>query len=163
MTAPTFAARQQLARYIDEINRLSGNRPAPAAFMDLPSPGASNHRLSVNSLEVESIRQVAAYHRWRAAPANGRVALCVHKVHDYNEAAKKAGVTVSYNKSSSQWEFADRSRAEVAYRHRLVPAHNNPVGSPSHCGVEYLRIMKANDAAKFARRLTKARFHIIST
>lgn len=163
MIVPTFAERQELARYIDEINRLKGNRPAAAAFIDLPSADASTHHLSVNSLEVESIDQIAAYHRWRTQPADGKAALCVHKVHVYSEAARKAGVQLNYNKSLSRWEFLGRSKtAEEAYKHRPVAIKDNPFGSPSHCGVEFARVMDANAAAKFARRLVKGKFHVVS-
>lgn len=163
MTAPKFAARAQLVRYIPEIDRLSGNRPAVAAFLPAPpSASAADDYLSVNSLEVESLKDIATYHRWRQGNV-GKAALCVHKVHDYNDAGKKSGVQISYDHPLSRWRFRGSSPAlEDAYRYRPVLKYDNPYGSPSHCGVEFTRALRDHAAAKFARRLSaKGRFHLL--
>jgi len=158
--SPTFSARAQLVRYVDDANRLRGNRPAVATFLpDPPSSNPDSDHLSVNSLEIESMKQIAEYHRSRQGD-NGQVALCVHKVFDYNEAGKKCGVRVFYDHEDSRWLFVGRRGAhEEAYRHRPVKAHDNPLGSPSHCGVEFVRALNDHTAAQFARRLAKRRFH----
>ena len=66
MKVPTFSAKSKLVRYVNEINRLSGNRPAVATFLpDPPSANPANDHLSVNSLEVETMKEIAAYHRWK--------------------------------------------------------------------------------------------------
>jgi hypothetical protein len=159
---PTFHAKAKLARYVDQIHRLTGNRPAAATFLpDPPSDNPADDHLSVNSLEVESMKEIAAYHRWKWQNNEGQVALCVHKVHEYSDAAKKCGINVSYDKSTANWKFsAEGMRApEQAYRHRPVRAHNNPFGSPSHSGVEFTRALKKHKAAQFARRLSGSKFH----
>lgn len=159
---PTFSAKSKLVRYVDELHRLSGNRPAAATFLpDPPSANPSNDHMSVNSLEVETMNQIAAYHRWNWQNNMGEVGLCVHKVHEYSDAGKKCGIAVSYNKSSAKWMFsADRAKLEEAYRHRPVKiGDKNPLGSPSHSGVEFARALKQHKAGQFARRLSAGKFH----
>ena len=159
---PKFSARSQLIRYIGEDMRLGKNRPAVAAFLpDEPSEKPEEDHLSVNSLEIETMAQIAAYHRWRAQGDRGKVALCIHKVLDYTDAGKKAGIPVTYNQETASWEFREGRKVSAAYKHRPVRAvHNHPRPSPSHCGVEFARLLSDNDAAKFARRLTKRRYHL---
>jgi hypothetical protein len=161
---PTFSAKSQLARYIDEVNRLSGNRPAVAAFLDPPSSDPSNDHLSVNSLELEPIKRIAAYHCWKWQGDRGQVALCVHQVIEYTDAGRKCGINIIYDKHSSKWQFlpASGSKTQEAYKHRPVMAYNNPFGSPSHCGVEFKRALKEHTAAQFARRLSGKRFHLVA-
>jgi hypothetical protein len=120
---PTFAARSALVRYVDEVNRLSGNRPAVATFLpDPPSANPANDHLSVNSLEVETMKKIAGYHRWKWQGGAGKVALCVHKVHEYNEAGKKCGIPIMYDWQSSKWQFwSSAGKQEDAYKHRPVP------------------------------------------
>jgi hypothetical protein len=159
---PTFSAKSELVRYVDEVNRLGGSRPAVAAFLpDPPSANPDSDHLSVNSLEVESLAEIGAYHRWRAQSDAGRVALCVHKVHDYIDAGKKCDVTITYDRQLSKFQFLSAAKLQDAFKHRPVAAHNNPVGSPSHSGVEFARVLKEHRAAQFARRLSGKRFHLI--
>jgi hypothetical protein len=162
--APTFSAKSKLVRYVNEINRLSGNRPAVATFLpDPPSANPGNDHLSVNSLEVETMTEIAAYHRWKWQNNMGDVALCVHKVHEYSDAGKKSGIQVTYDKPSAKWMFAaDGAKPEEAYRHRPVHIHNNPLGSPSHSGVEFARALRQHKAAQFARRLSGSKFHRVT-
>jgi hypothetical protein len=83
-------------------------------------------------------------------------------VNDYNDAGKKFGVDVTYDHQDSNWQFRGRHGAlEEAYRHRPVLPHNNPVGSPSHCGVEFVRALSEHTASQFARRLARRRFHLL--
>jgi hypothetical protein len=163
VSEPTFFAKSRLARYVDEVNRLSGNRPAVAAFLDPPSNDLSSDHLSVNSLEVESVKKIAAYHRWKWQSDRGHVALCLHQVVEYTDAGRKCGINIIYDKHSSKWRFLSTtgSKMEEAYKHRPVMAYNNPFGSPSHCGVEFKRVLKEHTAAQFARRLSGKRFHLV--
>jgi len=161
---PSFSQKSELIRYVDEANRLSNNRPAVATFLpDPPSAEPWNDHLSVNSLEVEDLKQIAAYHRWKWQDDNGAVALCIHKVHDYTDAGRKAGVDISYDKANAIWQFLDSTQKRgEAYKHRPVKAHGSPPhGSPSHCGVEFSREIKEHEAAKFARRLCRNKFHLV--
>ncbi|KAB7741520.1 hypothetical protein F2P47_03685 [Parvibaculum sedimenti] len=162
MNTPTFSGKKQLVRYIDKVHRLKNRRPAVAAFLpDPPSADPSNDHLSVNSLEIEKIDEIATYHRWKWQNEEGQVALAVHKVHQYSDAAKKSGVELSYDKHQAIWFFSgSKKEPEMAYRHRPVKAHNNPYASPSHCGVEFSRVLKEHRASQFARRMTTQKFHL---
>jgi hypothetical protein len=166
VNVPRFSAKARLVRYIDEINRLSGNRTSPAAFIDPPSGELDDH-LSVNSLEAETLQQIARYHRWRAQGDRGKVALSEHKVHEYSDAAAKAEVTIYYDRHVSNWQFSMQGTAsEDAYRHRSVKPHNSAgsserMGSPSHCGVEFKRAFSLHAAARFARRMGGKKFHLV--
>jgi hypothetical protein len=161
---PTFGSRTQLVRYVDPLNRQPGNRPAFAAFLpDEVAPGEeeSNH-LSVNSLELESLHAIAAYHRWRAQEDQGPVALTIHKVVDYNDAANKSNARIAYNHTDKRWEFAERrDKVSPAYRYRPVRRDDYTAGSPSRCGVEYVRVFDEYAATRFARRLSEGRFQVV--
>lgn len=162
MKVPTFSSKSELVRYVDEVNRLSGNRPAVATFLpDPPSVMPDNDHLSVNSLEVESLAEICAYHRWRGQRDAGKVALCVHKVHDYIDAGRKCDLTIAYDMQLSKFQFSFVGKRQDAFKHRPVAIHNNPVGSPSHSGVEFVRVLKEHKAAQFARRLSGKRFHLL--
>jgi len=163
---PKFSGKSELARYIGIEDRLSGNRPAVAAFLPDGHTAETtdpDEHLSVNSLEVESLSVIAAYHRWRAQEGAGDVALSVHKVHIYSETGKKAEVQVDYSRQALRWEFlAKNGSKEIAYRHRPVRRHSNPLGSPSHCGVEFVRAFSEYAATQFARRMSaKGKFHVL--
>jgi hypothetical protein len=164
--SPKFGARSQLARYIDEDHRLSGNRAAVAAF--LPDPfekidSPDENHFSVNSLEIETISEITAYHRWKWQKDSGKVAICIHKVLAYNDVAKKCGVQIGYDRQTLRWMFLSKNaKFEQAYRHRPVPRHNNPLASPSHCGVEFVRAFNEHTQVQFARRMSnKGRFHLL--
>jgi hypothetical protein len=157
--APTFKASSELARYVSPANRFSGKRIAYAAFLpDPPSENPSNDHLSVNSLELESMSAIAAYYRSRLQYGSGPVAIAACKVFKFNEAGKKCGVAISYDKPSSRWKFGSKSNPQDAYRHRAV--ETPPPKSPSHCGVEFTRALKAHKYEQFARLMSKARFHL---
>jgi len=162
LKSPTFAGKERLARYVSYVNRQAGNRPAVATFLpDPPSETPDKDHLSVNSLEIETLRDVGNFHRAIWQDNRGEVAICEHQVLEYNDAAKKAGIAVNYDRESSKWKFASSlTSVEDAYRHR--PVHRDePPGSPSHCGVEFVRALKEHKAAQFARRLTGQRFHLL--
>jgi hypothetical protein len=158
-TAPAFAERSELCRYIDELQRLSGNRPAPAAFM--LNPGEDY--LSVNLLGVETIRQIAAYYRVVLQRGGTSVAISKHKLAAYNAAAKKAGLLLAFDAKAGVWNFtgADGQPAE-AYKLRVVAARQSRPGSPSHAGVEYLKLLDDLNAKKFARRMVRSKFHMVT-
>jgi hypothetical protein len=161
---PTFSAKSGLVRYVNDIHRLKNNRPAVASFLpDLPSANPADDHLSVNSLEAETIKEIAAYYRWKWQNGLGRVALCVHKVYEYSEAGKKGGVSITYSRGLSIWQFLSLAgKQEAAYKHRPVRRHDNPFGSPSHSGVEFVRALSEHGAACFARRLSGKKFHLLT-
>jgi DNA-binding protein Fis len=159
---PKFSERKELVRYVSELNRHRDGRPAAAAF--LPDPPSGNPKadyLSVNSLEVESLKEVAAYHRAKWQGNRGKVALSSHKVSHYTDAGRKCGIQIQYDRDSSTWQFSNGRYFEVAYKHHPVLGSDR-LNSISHCGVEFTRALKdQNAAAKFARRMTGSRFHLL--
>lgn len=151
---PKFSARSELARYVEEANRLNGNRTAVAAFID-PDP-----YLSVNSLEVESIERIAEYYQDRFQNGIGDVAVCALKVSKYSDAGKKAGVSVFYDSDDSCWYFSDKNtRQTAAYMPRPLRSSRD-LRSESHCGVEFVRVLGEHERTKFARRLGGVRYHL---
>jgi hypothetical protein len=150
---PTFSERSVLVRYIDEDQRFKTGRPAPAAFM--ANPGEKY--LSVNSLEVESLQDIAAYYRVRFTPS--AVAVTQHKVTSYNDAARKGSVALT--RVGGMWHFTDGAgTAQLAYEQHPVPARGGFPASPSHSGFECVRVMNELNARKAARHLAKGKFHI---
>ena len=141
---PTFASNSELARWVDEVNLGRGGRVSSAAF--LPSIGETY--LSVNSVELESIQKIATYYKDHFQGGAGKVAVSCLKVMDYNEAAKGAGVNLSFDKTGRKWIFTHGGVSEEAYRHR--PTYRL---SDSHCGVETIRGMSGDAPNRFARRL----------
>lgn len=143
ITQPTFASNSELARRVDEVNLGRGGRVSSAAF--LPSVGETY--LSVNSVESESIQKIAEFYRNHFQGGVGRVTVSCLKVSDYNAAAKRAGVSLGYDKAARRWVFIHDGGPVEAYRHR--PNHL----STSHCGVETVRGMSGDSPNRFARRL----------
>jgi hypothetical protein len=159
VTAPLFSLHRELARHVTPENRLRGNRAAVVTFLRDPREDPRTEYLSVNSLEVESPRQIAKYYQQLFQQGTGEVAVFTAKVFHYNEAGKKCGVDLQYDQPSGFWTFGGRSgKREPAYRHR--PGTREPK-SPSHCGVEFVRAMNEHVRSKFARRLATRRFHIM--
>lgn len=148
---PKFAGKSELARYISPDQRLGGNRPAVAAFISNPM----DDHLSVNSLEVEMLVEIAEYYRNEFQDGDGEVAICTHKIHKYNDVGRKSGATIQYNKSTSQWEFFKKHEFAPAYMHRPVRTHGSRSPSPSHCGVEFVANFDEIKEHNFARRMAK--------
>lgn len=159
---PTFSLKSVLVRYVPEEQRLSGNLPSPAAFEPDPITKESPRPyLSVNATEVENEKAIADYHRSLWQNGKGKVALCKHTIFQYNDAGKKCSVSISFNKESSAWEFeATQTSKEAAYQHHPVVESKRPYKSPSHCGVEFTRALPSNKKDKFARRMTRQKFHL---
>lgn len=159
---PTFAKKKELARYVSPGDRLRGSRTAFTAFIDPPPEEPSKEYLSVNSLEVEGLKEIADYYRDSFQKGSGDVSICSRSVEDYTEAGKKSDVDLLYDHSSQCWQFTGMSRQkEPAYRHRAVVKQPNGLKSPSHCGVEFVRMMNEHQRSKFARRLSGRRYHVI--
>jgi hypothetical protein len=55
--------------------------------------------------ELEPIKRIAAYHRWKWQSDRGLVALSVHQVVEYTDAGRKCGINIIYDKPSSKWQF----------------------------------------------------------
>ena len=156
--APTFSEDSELARWVPEIQRTAQNRPHLNVF--LPNPGEDH--LSVNSLEVESLVQIANYYKSELQKDKKETAVCVHKIARYNGASRKAGIQLRYNRSNGCWEYQSNSDWKVCYLHRAVKRAGARKASPSHSGVEYALIFDKIDSNRFARELAKKpRFHLL--
>ncbi len=167
LAEPNFAESSRLARYVFKEHRLAGNRAAVAAFepdhLKSSDPIANSH-LSVNSTEVESLKEIADFHRQNWQEGRGKAALSVHKIFDYCDSARKSSVPITLNGASGIWEFADYdSKTAPAFRYRPVkPTSKNSLGSKSHCGVEFVRAFDEYRSTQFARRLAgKSKFHLL--
>jgi hypothetical protein len=157
---PTFARKKELARYVSEGDRLGGNRTALTAFIDPPAADPAKEYLSVNSLEVEKVTAIAEYYRQAFQGGVGDVSICTRTLEDYTDAGKKSDVQLLYDKPSGSWQFIGKSlRAEPAYTHRAVVKRPDGLKSPSHCGVDFVRMMNEHQRSKFARRLSGRRYH----
>jgi len=115
-----FNERTELARYIDEDQRLSGNRPASSAF--LANPGDTH--LSVNSRDIENLDQIASYFYaiLQENKNNRAIAVALHRIATYNDEIRKVGVSLVYRTQDEMWFFADADASQPAYRHRPVPS-----------------------------------------
>ena len=133
---------------------MSGGRVSSGAFM----PSSIDVYLSVNSLELESIRQIAAYYRGTLHQDGDEVAVACHKIEDYNQAAHAAGISVRKNSVSNKWEFDGSHGVSEAYKHR--PNRR----SISHCGVEFIRTGSDEmRLRKIARRLAGRKPRLLKT
>lgn len=158
---PKFRVNSELARHVAAGHRLPGNRTAVAAFIDPPSEDPSKDYLSVNSLEVATLEEIATYYRAKLQRGTGDVAICTTKVFAFSDAGKKSGIDLQRDNSQGMWFFLERSgKREAAYRHRPVLSSND-IPCESHCGVEFVRIMTEHTRSKFARRLGGRRYHLV--
>lgn len=139
---PTFAARVELARYIEEANLGRNRRISSTAFL----PNEGEQFLSVNSLEIEELSVIVDYYRSKFQFGNGKVAVSCLQIMVYNRACESGGVAVTYNRNRGHWTFLKDGVPSDAYR-----LHSNY--SKSHCGVEPICLMDEVAAGKFARRL----------
>ena len=153
----TFAAKSVLTRYVDEVQRLRGSRPASDAFRR--NPGADH--LSVNLVGVETLSEIVSYYREQFQGNAGKVAVCQHHVYEYNTGCSRTSVRLTYNTSQSMWEFADHNgKSSPAYRLRpFTPRGSRP--SQSHSGVEYVRVFDELSENRFARHMCNKRFHLL--
>ena len=160
LSEPKFTGKVRLARYIRPKFRLHGNRAAVAAFLADPGPPREKY-LSVNNLDMERIKVIAEYYREELQKDDSDVAICLHKVIEYNSTAKFSGLIVTYNKGESRWEYASSDGLKPAYEHRSVPAISGRKGSLSHSGVMFIEALEDLAERKFARRMAKRKkFHL---
>jgi hypothetical protein len=120
-------------------------------------PNPEHDHLSVNALELESRDQIAQYYTDVFGSEEEKVAVCIHRVLEYNDSGKKAGCWVEWNRANSTWEFPETNGTRgMAYRHRPVKRTENfPHVSWSHCGVEFVRALADLKLRQFARRMAK--------
>ncbi len=128
------------------------HRVSSSAFHRDPGPPKELY-LSVNSLEVEPLADIAEYYRRIFRDSQGDVGVTVHQVRAYNAAARCATINVVYNKQEKIWEYASEDGNLPAYEYR-------PGRSPSHCGVEYVKYFRDIHERKFARHLARKKYHL---
>lgn len=166
LKVPSFDDGSRLLRYVHQADRLKHGRAAITAFeadhllQKLSAEERAKSHLSVNSLEVESGKAIAAYHRLNWQGNRGKVAILEHKVWEYVKAAEEASAPLV--RKDESWEFTDLSKKTApAFKHRPVPPNDkNDLGSASHCGVEFVRLFDEFQSNKFARRLVNRKFHL---
>jgi len=151
--APLFSTKSPLLRYVRQAQRYSQRRPAFDVFRRNPG----ERYLSVNLLGVESLAEIASYYRELFQDGTGRIAICKHKLKQYNSACHEAGTRLTYV-AGEGWTFSDHGATARAYERHPVTARSGSPGSPSHSGVEYVRIFDELAENRFARRMAKRRF-----
>ena len=155
--SPKFGERSSLCLFVHEDQRMSGSRPSSAAFIKAPD----DDHLSVNSLELESLAIIADYYRQvLQEDASVGVAIAVNNVASYNLSGRSAGVSIMYDETSESWQFAVADDGGDAYKHRPVRKTPARLGSPSHCGVEFVRALDDLGERKFARRMARNKYHV---
>jgi len=153
LSVPSFAEGRSLVRFIHPA-QMEGDRPSSTAFL----AATDDSHLSVNSTEVEKISSIVKYYRTRF-DQEGKVSVALHKVAGYNDAAKKASVSLFQHPENGQWQFPEGNTVSDAYRHRPVSNKDPALTSPSHCGVECVRVLSETAARKMARLLAKGKVH----
>jgi hypothetical protein len=105
----------------------------------------------VNSTDVETVNQIAAYYAEHRQGGRRPVFLSDPQVSEYNDAAEYAGVSVTYDNSMALWVFSVAGTMKAAYA-----LHRNPK-SRSHCGVEYVSTFDDFADYKFAGHICRGR------
>lgn len=142
---PTFAEGEPLARYIAPEYRQGSRRPKVTAFME--DSASTRNGLSVNSVAMQSEGEIAQI--YSAKFENGRrpVALTVHSVAQYNEAAAEVGVIVTRDQDGGVWTHPSGKETAAAYR------FDPKLGNPSHCLVAFTTVFNGDQEFRFARRM----------
>lgn len=155
-----FTEKVRLTRWVRPIYRLRGNRASPVAFRMDPGPPREEF-LSVNSLDIEKIKDITKYYRDSLQKDDRKVAVCIHKIAEYNSTAKYTGLALTYNQSLFRWEYPSFDGSNPAYKHRPVPKIPGRKESPSHSGVEFIKALDDLAKRKFARRMAlRRKFHL---
>lgn len=125
---PKFSAASQLCRYIHPDYRKKKKRISPAAFR---RTGRETY-LSVNSTEVETPKQIAAY--YSSLKENGKrpVAISAPRIKDYNDSVRPSGINIVFNRNKAIWEYHNTGGAKRAYG--FYPNAR----SPSHSGANFI-------------------------
>ena len=144
---PKFPKSSRLCRHIEDEDRARNGRVSPSAFRRRPSESY----LSVNSTEIETVKQIAAYYAAHRQGGRRPVLISDPKVSDYNNAAAQAGVSLSFDSSNGAWVFSASGAKKAAYA-----LHRN-ANSPSHCGVEFVSIFDEFQDYKFAGHISSGR------
>lgn len=141
---PDFDEKSEVLRHIRAIYYRSSRRAKFPAFME--ENRASGNGLSVNTAEVQTINQVASIYATKSGE-DRPVAISIHSVGDYNTAAARVSVDVSYDVGERAWVFTSADGVEHAF------LHDPKTGNSSHCLVRFTRHFDEKQAQKFAMRM----------
>ncbi len=145
----SFTLQTTLFRYIrKEYRRKRGGVFVDAFVEERGKP------LSVNSIGIESKRDVARYYANSFEGGRpGSVAVSSAKCSKYNKAGEKAGVIIRHQSAPREWTCLDNGgKTCAAY---VLTNHEK---SPSHSHVQFVRYLRETDAKKFARAMARTGF-----
>lgn len=142
-TEPTFEFNKRLARYIEPEYRQSNKRAKVAAFLE---DIETTNGLSVNSLEIHTENQIASIYSEKFGDPRP-VALCVHTVEQYNQAANEAQLNVRFSDNQQCWVHSGPDGEEASYK------YDPKAGNDSHCLVKFVTAFDKLQAMRFARRM----------
>ncbi len=136
LSEPRFAANSELARYVSPLHLMKGGRISSAAFL----LKLGEEYLSVNSVEIESLQEIAAHYRRDIQKNNQKVAVASLKILAYNRAALIAGISIV--RRNQTWFFNFQGSPLPAYKLRITQL------SKSHCSVDFVRAYPSELAEK---------------
>ena len=155
MKTPTLARGQKLARSIHPDDCGKKNRPKPSAYQR-----SNETYLSVNSLEVQTKKQVAQIYSERWFGGERPVAMTVLTTDIYCEAGRAVGCPIELDEDSRLWSFGGPDGREAAFKHR--PKHGATPVDPSHSGVEFVCTFNDYQDFQFSMRLVhKATYSLV--
>ncbi len=113
MPSPDFSNGKKLARYVRKEWRQSNGRPVPLAFRKI-SP---SDRLSVNTLSLETERQIAGAYAGKWENGTRPVAMTVCNIEKYVDAANAVGVEITEVTVQMNWSFHSSGGTQLAFSH----------------------------------------------
>ena len=113
MPDPDFSSGKKLARYIRSDWRQPNGRPAPLAFRK----ARPSEKLSVNTLTIETERQIAAAFAGNWENGKRPVAMTVCNVEKYVDAANAAGITLTEVSAIKNWSFQTGVGIQPGFSH----------------------------------------------
>ena len=143
-TKPTFEAQERLARYIEPMYRQGNRRAKVAAFLD---DKKDSNGLSVNSLEIHSEHQIASIYSEKFEDGARPVAMCIHTIEQYNQAAEEANLSIRFSQALQCWSHTSSRGEEVSYK------HDPKAKNDSHSLVRFTTAFGEFQAFRFARRM----------
>lgn len=144
MKIADFSGKKKLARHVTEV--ASNGRPAPPAFRK----ARANDRLSVNSLTVETERQIAAAYarKWNGGQRPVSMAVCTVEMYVQNAAA--VGIELTPLAQEKNWQFVAGGSIQLGF------AHTSKDWSDSHCECNFTESFSDFQDFRFAQRMAGA-------
>lgn len=143
MADPDFSRNKKLARYIRKDWRQPNDRPVPLAFRrENPAD-----KLSVNTLSIETERQIASAYAGKWESNKRPVAMTVCNVEKYVEACNAVGMQLTEVLPEKNWSFQSGGNAQPAF------SHSPKDWSASHSECDFTTSFSDNQDFKFAGRM----------